>query len=214
MFERYTIPARRVVFHAVNEAASSGTPHIEPAHLLLGILREDKDLAGALIGEEQRQEQFKYEIGGRSVTSTHKISTVDLPLSNESKRALTHAAEEADRLKHRAIRPVHLLIGLLRLDVLPADVLAAYGVTLEAVRQHALQDVPKHVAEAITGPHGPAAPGQLALHMLVERLPESRLGAAARLLQALCEERVELSGTDSQGSFSLKYWVPGDQPSE
>jgi ATP-dependent Clp protease ATP-binding subunit ClpC len=208
MFERYTEPARRVIFHSRYEAALSGSPYIEPAHLLLGILREDKDLAGALIGEEQRQEQFKNEIGGRSATSTQKISTtVDLPLSHDSSHALTYAAEEADRLKHRAIRPVHLLIGLLRLDVLPADVLAAYGVTLEAIRQHALQDVPKHVAEAITGPHGPAAPGRLALHMLVERLPESRLGAAARLLQALCEERVELSGTDSQGSFTLEYWV-------
>ncbi len=209
MFERYTEPARRVIFHSRYEAALSGSRYIEPTHLLLGILREDKDLAGALIGEEQRREQFKNEIGGRSATSTQKISTtVDLPLSHESRDALTYAAEEADRLKHRAIRPAHLLLGLLRLDVPPAGVLAAYGVTLEAIRQHALQEVPKHVAEAIPGP------GQLALHRLVERLPESRLGPAARLLQALCEERVELSGTDSRGSFSLKYGVPGDQPSE
>src|ERR1044072_1412096 len=44
-----------------------------------------------------------------------KVSTsVDLPLSNECKRVLAYAAEEAERLSHKHIGTEHLLLGLLR----------------------------------------------------------------------------------------------------
>ena len=41
MFERYTEKARRVIFFARYEASQFGSPYIETAHLLLGLLRED-----------------------------------------------------------------------------------------------------------------------------------------------------------------------------
>ena len=44
MFERYTERARRVLFFARYEASQIGTPSIEPAHILLGILREGRGL--------------------------------------------------------------------------------------------------------------------------------------------------------------------------
>ena len=39
---------------------------------------------------------------------------MDLPLSEEAKRVLIHAAEEAERLSHKHIGTEHLLLGLLR----------------------------------------------------------------------------------------------------
>ena len=45
MFERYTEKARRVIFFARYEASQFGSPDIETEHLLLGVLREGKDLA-------------------------------------------------------------------------------------------------------------------------------------------------------------------------
>jgi ATP-dependent Clp protease ATP-binding subunit ClpC len=45
MFERYTEKARRVVFFARYEAGQFGSQAIEPEHILLGLLREDKQLA-------------------------------------------------------------------------------------------------------------------------------------------------------------------------
>ena len=43
------------------------------------------------------------------------ISTsVDMPLSDECKRVLAYAAEEAERLSHKHIGIDHLLLGLLR----------------------------------------------------------------------------------------------------
>ena len=44
-----------------------------------------------------------------------KVSTsIDLPLSNECKRVLAYAAEEAAQLGHKHIGTEHLLAGLLR----------------------------------------------------------------------------------------------------
>ena len=44
MFERYTEKARRIIFFARYEAAQVGASNIEPEHLLLGLLRESREL--------------------------------------------------------------------------------------------------------------------------------------------------------------------------
>jgi ATP-dependent Clp protease ATP-binding subunit ClpC len=44
MFERYTERARRVIFFARYEVSNYGIRHIETEHLLLGLLREDREL--------------------------------------------------------------------------------------------------------------------------------------------------------------------------
>ena len=44
MFEKYTEKARRVIFFARYEASQFGSPYIETEHLLLGLIREDKNL--------------------------------------------------------------------------------------------------------------------------------------------------------------------------
>ena len=49
MFERYTEKARRVIFFARYEASQFGSPYIETEHLLLGLLREDKQLANRFL---------------------------------------------------------------------------------------------------------------------------------------------------------------------
>src|SRR5947209_4866277 len=49
MFEHYTEKARRVVFFARYEARQLGATHIEPAHLLLGLMQEDQQLMSRLV---------------------------------------------------------------------------------------------------------------------------------------------------------------------
>ena len=44
MFERYTEKARRAVLFARFEASQSASPAIEPEHMLLGVLRDNKEL--------------------------------------------------------------------------------------------------------------------------------------------------------------------------
>src|SRR4051794_39938636 len=113
MFERYTEKARRVIFFARYEASMFGSNTIEPEHLLLGLLREDKSLISSFLPADTSIDSLRAQIAAR-ITSLEKIATaVELPLSNEAKRVLAYAHEESDRLFHRHIGTEHLLLGLL-----------------------------------------------------------------------------------------------------
>jgi hypothetical protein len=60
---------------------------------------------------------------------------VDLPLSNECKRVLAYAAEEAERMTDRHIGTEHLFLGLLReTGSFAAALLCERGITLEKSR--------------------------------------------------------------------------------
>src|SRR5881296_1451694 len=68
MFERYTEKARRVIFFARYEASQFGAPAIEPEHLLLGLMREDKSLTARFFPRAQITiESIRREIEGRTL---------------------------------------------------------------------------------------------------------------------------------------------------
>lgn len=131
MFERYTEKARRIIFFARYEASQFGADCIETEHLLLGLLRESSFLPSI--------NSIKYiHQRIRAVTPVReKISTsVDLPLSHESKRVLDYSVEEADKLRHEHIGPEHLLQGLLREEKsLAANLLQECGLSIGKVRE-------------------------------------------------------------------------------
>ena len=134
MFERYTEKARRVIFFARYEASQYGSAVIDTEHLLLGILREDKQLTRML--PAGAGESIRAQIDARTLVRQKISTSVDLPLSNASKRVLTYGAEEAERLNHRHIGPEHLMLGLLReKGCLAADILQPFGVGLEDLRK-------------------------------------------------------------------------------
>ena len=61
---------------------------------------------------------------------------MDLPLSNECKRVLAYAAEEAERLSHKHIGTEHLLLGLLREEkCFAAEILHERGLRLSTIRE-------------------------------------------------------------------------------
>jgi len=136
MFERYTEKARRVIFFARYEASQFGSPYIESEHLLLGLLREDKALTNRFLRSHASVESIRKQIEGHT-TIREKVSTsVDLPLSNDCKRVLAYAAEEAERLSHKHIGTEHLLLGLLREEkCFAAQILTERGVQLSQVRE-------------------------------------------------------------------------------
>jgi ATP-dependent Clp protease ATP-binding subunit ClpC len=135
MFERYTEKARRVIFFARYEASQFGSPYIETEHLLLGLLREDKALTNRFLRSHASIESIRKQIEAHT-TIREKVSTsVDLPLSNECKRVLAYAAEEAERLGHKHIGTEHLLLGLLREEkCFAAEILQERGLKLAAIR--------------------------------------------------------------------------------
>lgn len=130
MFERYTEKARRVIFFGRYEASQVGSKLIEPEHLLLGLLRERKNLLGIADTDAVKKEiESKMPVAGKPISTS-----VDLPLSSESKRVLTYAAEEAEDLSHKPIGTDHIVLGLLR-DSSPAkEVLENHGLGLAQLR--------------------------------------------------------------------------------
>ena len=134
MFERYTEKARRVIFFARYEASQYGSSVIDTEHILLGLLREDQPLMRHLrldLGPEIRDEIDK------SVRRGERISTsVEMPLSADSKKILQLAAEEADRLADRHVGTEHILLGVLRVEkALAAKLLVAKGAKVDAIRE-------------------------------------------------------------------------------
>src|SRR5260370_9375090 len=113
IFERYAETARAAIFAARYEASQFGSEHIEPEHLLLGVLRTDGPLAMRLLKAPEKIESIREQIE-KQFSRREKVSTsVDLPLSLECKRVLAYGAEEAERFNHKHIPSEHLLLELL-----------------------------------------------------------------------------------------------------
>ncbi len=137
MFERYTERARRVLFFARYEASQLGCLSIETEHLLLGLIREGKGLTSRIFARSHLSlENIRKEIEGRVVFQEKVSTSVEIPFSVETKRALGFAAEEADRMLHNYIGTEHLLLGLLREErSVAASVLTDKGMRLHTVRE-------------------------------------------------------------------------------
>jgi ATP-dependent Clp protease ATP-binding subunit ClpC len=136
MFEKYTEKARRVIFFARYEVSEHGASAIETGHLLLGLLREDKALLSRFLPADVPIEMLREQIEAR-IGHGEKISTsIEIPLSEESKRILKYAAEESKGLSHKHIGTEHLLLGLLREHKsLAAGVLQESGMSYSDVRK-------------------------------------------------------------------------------
>jgi hypothetical protein len=136
MFERYTEKARRIIFFARYEASMFGGPYIEAEYLLLGLLREDKALVHRFLHSHEAVESIRKQVASHAVPGEKLPTSVDLPLSQECKRVLVYAAEEAERLNQKFIDTEHLLLGLLREDKsFAAQLLREQGLTLDSVRE-------------------------------------------------------------------------------
>jgi ATP-dependent Clp protease ATP-binding subunit ClpC len=182
MFELYTERARRVIFFARYESSNFGSNAIETEHLLLGLCREDKNFLRYFDASE-RDIRVKVEA---LITRKPKVSTsIDLPLTEECKRILAYAHEEAERLGHRHIGTEHLLLGMLRESgCLASRVLGEAGVRLEKLRDELAKSKAMVERGSSASDHQPP-PDRLLVHELVDRLPDSALGRAHSMLQQL-----------------------------
>ncbi len=143
MFERYTERARRVLFFARFEASQLGHIGIESEHVLLGLLREGAGLTRHIFS----QANISYGEVVKDIKSRHpsveKLSTsVEIPFTHETTRALQYAAEESDRLLHHYIGAEHLLLGLMREEPgLAAGILRARGLRVDTVRENIVEQL-------------------------------------------------------------------------
>jgi hypothetical protein len=135
MFERFTEKARRLIFFARYEASQYGSPYIETEHLLLGLLRENKALEKMYLGPGNVGAEIRAEIEQHIIRRERISTSVEVPLTAESKGVLLLAAEESERLGHRRIGTEHVLLGLLGTEgSFAARLLEARGLTAVALR--------------------------------------------------------------------------------
>ncbi|HXM09955.1 MAG TPA: Clp protease N-terminal domain-containing protein [Terriglobales bacterium] len=160
MFERYTEKARRVIFFARYEASQFRSPYIESEHLLLGLLRESKALSARLFTSSPGAiDRIRKQIEGHATIAEKIPTSVDLPISEECKRILLYASEEADRLTHKHIGTEHLLLGMLReQNCYAARLLNENGAALESARSQVSGGARDERGEAAFPPKSPGMP--------------------------------------------------------
>ncbi len=140
MFEKFTEKAKRILFLARYEASQQGSKVIGTEHLLLGLLKEGEETSRELFRRANvSMELLQGELERRGPTREKLSTSVEIPFSEEAKKALQHAEEEAERLMHPHIGTEHMLLGLLRLEESVASrMLTERGMRLFAVREDAV----------------------------------------------------------------------------
>jgi hypothetical protein len=158
MFERYTEKARRAIFFGRYESSQLRSPVITTEHLLLGVMRESRNLQEYLqVDRDELESRLRTPVVGAKISTS-----VDIPLDDLCKRALAHAAEEADRMRDRHLGTEHLLLGLMLVDKgRAAQVLRAMGApSVDEVRKAIVaapppsEADPSHSARTVPGVPG------------------------------------------------------------
>ena len=135
MFERYTQRARTTIAWARYMAIQVGSQEIGTEHLLLGLLRSDNLLAKRFFGSPWAVETVWKKIEQTQAKRVRVPGRKEIPLSNDSRRVLGSALEEADFFSNRQICTEHLLLGLLREEkCLAAKILSELGVRFTSTR--------------------------------------------------------------------------------
>jgi ATP-dependent Clp protease ATP-binding subunit ClpC len=148
MFERFTMAARQSLFCALYKAGERKGDQIAGQDLLGGLMMvaaneilrfasEDAEFLRPALTLEQWRMQLQDELAAGGTASR---LDQELPFSSNVKLALQRTVQEADDLRHRFIRPEHLLLGLLREeDTEEWRTLQKVGITLREVR-HVLSE--------------------------------------------------------------------------
>ena len=146
MSEHYTEQARRALFFARYEAFELGSPFIETEHLLLALFRDEKSLTARVFERARLSlDGIRQEVKARTARHGRMSAASELPLSDDAKRVIEYASQEAARLLHERVGTEHLLLGLLREHHgLAAIILTEQGLQLAEVRDQivAMRSVP------------------------------------------------------------------------
>jgi hypothetical protein len=145
-YTRFTSRARACVMAAQAEARAAGHGHIEPPHLVLGLLHEPEALAAKAMATLGAAPETLREAMGHVAGPGDDEAPADdqTPFAAPSKKVMELTLREALRLGHNYIGTEHLLLGVLSLTDSPtATVLEGLGVTKEAVEREVMALLPR-----------------------------------------------------------------------
>ena len=134
MWQRFTERARKAVFYAQEEAGKWGQNSVSPEHLLLGLVREDDNMAGRILDRlGVKPETVRKAVQARLRPGDGNMGK-DMLLTPAAKKVVDGAYEEAKRLGDNYIGAEHLLLAMLREDFgIATEVLVELGVIPEGV---------------------------------------------------------------------------------
>ena len=197
--------AKKVIELAVDEARRLNHHYIGTEHLLLGLVREGEGIAAGVLQslgvnlEKVRTETIRTlsQMGTSAATMPESAPDASLhwrfpksenyTLTEQAGNVLSYAREEARRLEHDAVRPEHMLLGLVReANGLAARVLSEMGVDLVKARSAVEELVKRGEQQVIDLDLSPLAKAQI--HLAADeagRLGHDLIGTGHLLLGLL-----------------------------
>src|SRR5687767_831010 len=130
---KYTQKSQEAILNAQHIAQDYGHQSIEPAHLLLSLLKQDEGVVPAIVGKVAGSVQSLRNELTRDLEKRPKIhgSNADVGLAQTTADALTAAERYAKGMQDDYVSTEHILLGLT--DSTEAKRLGSYGLTKDAI---------------------------------------------------------------------------------
>ena len=140
MFERFTERARKVILLAKEEARKYNHDYVGTEHILLGLLKEGKGVAAAVLNNlGLGLDKITLEIEKLVQSGPSTKVNGDVPFTSRAKKVIEMAMDEARSLGHNYIGTEHLLLGLIAEgEGVASQVLINLGLDLSRVRQEVM----------------------------------------------------------------------------
>lgn len=114
MFGKFTERARRVIAMAEAEAKKLNHNYVGTEHILLGLVKEEKGIAGKVLSEEAKlKENQIIKVIKSIIGEGQKQVDGNIGLTPRTKKVLNLSMEQARRLNHSYIGTEHILLGLI-----------------------------------------------------------------------------------------------------
>jgi ATP-dependent Clp protease ATP-binding subunit ClpC len=139
MFQRFNETARKAIDRAAKKAQDLHQAEVAPEHILASLADEEvgaSSFHSLLTTFDLTESTLKEAVG--PLPEGKQSGRQEPAFSEEAKRVLEFAVEEADKLGHRRIGTSHFMLGLIR-DELESEhgsqILTSLGLTLDDVRE-------------------------------------------------------------------------------
>jgi len=138
-FDKFNESARQALSYAQEEAAQHNHGYIGPEHLLLGLIRDETNVACAVL-QNLNIDLVKIRDAVEFIISRGDgVPVEQIGLTPRAKKIVALAVDEARRLNQQSIGTEHLLLGMMREgEGIAAGVLESLGATLEKLRKTTL----------------------------------------------------------------------------
>lgn len=139
MFEElFTESARRVMIFAAEQAYYLRHQAVGTEHILLGLAREESGIAGKAlraVGADYQTLLTELEIIHGKVNAPRIQGDIVIPYSPRAKKIIMNASNDAKRLGVPKVGTEHLLLGMLKEEILATVLLKNLGIDLNELRK-------------------------------------------------------------------------------